>query len=161
MRANAKTKPEGFENMGSPWETAELLQLLKEVKEKIPYQDMAKAHKRTVGGITSRLRQLAYDYYTEEKPISEIMVITGLSKEDVVDAITRREYNENKKAEKRAEKEKAINKNILVKESDVLAPNVIITPKSELSELQDILKTLKSLEARVVEYIKERSIFDE
>ena len=161
MPANAKTKPEGFENMGCPWETAELLQLLKEVKDKIPYEDMAKAHKRTVGGITSRLRQLAYDYYTEEKSIDEIMVITGLSKDDVVDTVTRREYTENKRAEKRAEKEKAINKNILVKESDVLAPNPVKAPKSELSELQEILKTLKSLEARVAEYIKERSIFDE
>ena len=157
MPTNPKSKPEGFENMGCPWNDVELLQLLKEVKDKIPYEDMAKAHKRTVGGITSRLRQLAYDYYTEEKSIDEIMVITGLSKDIVVDTITRREYTDNKRAEKRAEKEK----NILIKESHILAPLAVITPKSELSELQDILKILKSLEARVAEYIKERSIFDE
>lgn len=161
MTFYGKPKPEGFENMGCPWKDAELLQLLKEVKDKVPYQDMAKAHKRTVGGITSRLRQLAYDYYTEEKAISEIMVLTGLSKEDILDAIIKKEYSDNKMAAKRAEKEKAINKNILVKESDVLSPNPIKTSKSELSELQEILKTLKSLEARVAEYIKERSIFDE
>jgi predicted DNA-binding protein YlxM (UPF0122 family) len=153
MPANPKSKPEGFENMGCPWETTELIQLLKEVKDKIPYEDMAKAHKRTVGGITSRLRQLAYDYYTEEKSIDEIMVITGLSKDDVVDTITRREYTENKRAEKRAEKEKKVEKVLLMAQK--------LTPKSELSELQEILKTLKSLEARVAEYIKERSIFDE
>ena len=152
MPANAKTKPEGFENMGCPWETAELLQLLKEVKDKISYEDMAKAHKRTVGGITSRLRQLAYDYYTEEKSIDEIMVITGLSKDDVVDTVTRREYTENKRAEKRAEKEKKVL---------LTPPTPVKAAKSELSELQEILKTLKSLEARVAEYIKERSIFDE
>jgi hypothetical protein len=156
-----KPKSEGFENMGCPWKDEELLQLLKEVKDRVSYEDMAKAHKRTVGGITSRLRQLAYDYYTEEKSIDEIMAITGLSKEDVLDAIIKRENVDNKRAAKRAEKEKAINKNILVKESDVLAPNPVKAPKSELSELQEILKTLKSLEARVAEYIKERSIFDE
>ena len=155
MPANPKFKPEGFENMGCPWKDAELLQLLKEVKDKIPYEDMAKAHKRTVGGITSRLRQLAYDYYTEEKSIDEIMVITGLSKDDVVDAVTRREYTENKRAEKRAEKEKKLEKVLLT------PPTPVKAPKSELSELQEILKTLKSLEARVAEYIKERSIFDE
>ena len=155
MPVNAKTKPEGFENMGCPWETAELLQLLKEVKDKISYEDMAKAHKRTVGGITSRLRQLAYDYYTEEKSIDEIMVITGLSKDDVVDTVTRREYTENKRAEKRAEKEKKFEKVLLT------PPTLVKAPKCELSELQEILKTLKSLEARVAEYIKERSIFDE
>ena len=138
--------------MGCPWETAELLQLLKEVKDKISYEDMAKAHKRTVGGITSRLRQLAYDYYTEEKSIDEIMVITGLSKDDVVDTVTRREYTENKRAEKRAEKEKKVL---------LTPPTPVKAAKSELSELQEILKTLKSLEARVAEYIKERSIFDE
>jgi predicted DNA-binding protein YlxM (UPF0122 family) len=157
MTFYGKPKPEGFENMGTAWGNAELIQLLKEVKDKIPYEDMAKAHKRTVGGITSRLRQLAYDYYIEEKSIDEIMVITGLSKEAVVDTITRREYAENKKVEKRVEKEK----NILVKESHILAQTAVKTPKSELSELQEILKTLKSLEARVAEYIKERSIFDE
>jgi hypothetical protein len=161
MPANPKSKPEGFENMGTAWGNTELIQLLKEVKDKIPYEDMAKAHKRTVGGITSRLRQLAYDYYTEEKSINEIMVITGLSKDDILDAIIKRENSDNKRAAKRVEKEKAINKIILVKESDVLAPNIVKTPKSELSELQEILKTLKSLEARVAEYIKERSIFDE
>ena len=139
--------------MGCPWGNAELIQLLKEVKDKIPYEDMAKAHKRTVGGITSRLRQLAYDYYTEEKSIDEIMVITGLSKDDIVDTITRREYTENKRAEKRAEKEKKVEKVLVMAQK--------LTPKPELSELQEILKTLKSLEARVAEYIKERSIFDE
>jgi len=36
-----------------------------------------------------------------------------------------------------------------------------LQPKAELSELQEILKTLKSLEVRVTEYIRERSIFDE
>jgi hypothetical protein len=153
MPANPKSKPEGFENMGCPWGNAELIQLLKEVKDKIPYEDMAKAHKRTVGGITSRLRQLAYDYYTEEKSIDEIMVITGLSKDDIVDTITRREYTENKRAEKRAEKEKKVEKVLVMAQK--------LTPKPELSELQEILKTLKSLEARVAEYIKERSIFDE
>ena len=154
MTFYGKPKPEGFENMGCPWKDAELLQLLKEVKDKIPYEDMAKAHKRTVGGITSRLRQLAYDYYTEEKSIDEIMVITGLSKDDVVDAVTRKEYTENKRAEKRAEKEKKLEKVLLT------PPTPVKVPKSELSELQEILKTLKSLEARVAEYIKERSIFD-
>jgi hypothetical protein len=157
MTFYGRSKPAGLENMGTPWREPELLQLLKEIKDKMPYDDIAKLHKRTTGGITSRLRQLAYDYYTEEKSISEIMVITGLSKDDVIDAITRREYAENKKAEKRVEK----GKNILVKESHILATTAVITHKSELSELQEIMKTLKSLEARVAEYIKERSIFDE
>ena len=150
-----KSKPAGLENMGTPWREPELLQLLKEIKDKMPYDDIAKLHKRTSGGITSRLRQLAYDYYTEEKSISEIMAITGLSKDDVVDAITKREYNDQKKAEKKGEK----NKIAPVKESAILA--VTPKPKTELSELQEILKVLKGLESRVSEYIKERSIFDE
>lgn len=155
MSFYGKPKPEGFENMGCMWKDAELLQLLKEVKDKVSYKDMAKAHKRTVGGITSRLRQLAYDYYTEEKSIDEIIVITGLSKEDVLDAIIKRENIDNKRAEKRVEKEIKLEKVLLT------PTNLVKSPKSELSELQEILKTLKSLEARVTEYIKERSIFDE
>jgi len=137
----------GLENMGKGWKDEELLQLLKEVQEKMPQQDIAKAHKRTVGGIVSRLRSLAADYYiNDSKPINEIMVITGLPKDDIIDAINRREYRDELKTEKK---------------SKVATRIVEPTVKTESSELQEILVVLKSIEKRVSTYIQEKSIFSE
>jgi hypothetical protein len=150
-----KQKPEGLENMGTPWREPEVSTLLKEIKDGIRIQEIAKSHKRTEGGIRSRLREIAYDKYKEQMSINDIMELTRLSKDDVIDTITRREYAD----EKKAEKSKKPSPVVIAKEAEVLSKT--LEPKSEKSELQEILKTLKSLEERVAEYIRERSIFDE
>lgn len=150
-----KQKPEGLENMGTPWREPEVSTLLKEIKDGIRIQEIAKSHKRTEGGIRSRLREIAYDKYKEQMSINDIMELTRLSKDDVIDTITRREYADEKKAEK-SKKPPPV---VIAKEAEVLSKT--LEPKSEKSELQEILKTLKSLEERVAEYIRERSIFDE
>ena len=150
-----KQKPEGLENMGTPWREPEVSTLLKEIKDGIRIQEIAKSHKRTEGGIRSRLREIAYDKYKEQMSINDIMELTRLSKDDVIDTITRREYADEKKAEK-SKKPPPV---VIAKEAEVLSKT--LEPKTEKSELQEILKTLKSLEERVAEYIRERSIFDE
>lgn len=140
MSYYGKPVPEGCENMGKPWKSEEQEQLLKGIQDKIQMEDIAKAHKRTIGGIRSRLREIAANYYLKEsKPINEICVLTGLSKDDVIDGINRREHRDELKANK---KPKA-------------------NPKSESSELQEILVLLKTIEKRVSDYIKEKSLFDE
>lgn len=141
--------------MGTPWREPEVSTLLKEIKDGIRIQEIAKSHKRTEGGIRSRLREIAYDKYKEQMSINDIMELTRLSKDDVIDTITRREYAD----EKKAEKSKKPSPVVIAKEAEVLSKT--LEPKSEKSELQEILKTLKSLEERVAEYIRERSIFDE
>ena len=131
-----KPVPAGQENMGKAWKQDEITQLLSEIKEKKSTKDIATAHKRTEGGVTSRLRSLAADYYCKDSmPINEIMVITGLSKDSVIDAIAKKEYKDETKKKS--------------------------VKKSESSELQEILELLKSIEKRVSDYIKEKSIFDE
>lgn len=150
-----KQKPEGLENMGTPWREPEVSTLLKEIKDGIRIQEIAKSHKRTEGGIRSRLREIAYDKYKEQMSINDIMELTRLSKDDVIDTITRREYAD----EKKAEKSKKPSPVVIAKEAEVLSKTLEL--KTEKSELQEILKTLKSLEERVAEYIRERSIFDE
>jgi len=143
----------GMENMGKAWKDDELLQLLKEVKDQIPRLDIAKAHKRTVGGIVSRLRSLAADYYlNDSKPINDIMIITGLPKDDIIDAINKKEYRDELKAKKTKENK--------VSEEDILSKTLKPKP-NESSELQEILVLLKSIEKRVEKYIQEKSIFDE
>lgn len=152
---------QGLENMGKAWKDDELLQLLKEIKDKMPQPDIAKAHKRTVGGIVSRLRSLASDYYiNDSKPINEIMVITGLPKDDIIDAINRREYRDELKAEKikNTKTRSKVAKSII---EDVLSKTLKPTVKTESSELQEIIVLLKLIEKRVSTYIQEKSIFSE
>jgi len=150
----------GLENMGVAWKQNEIDQLLNEIKEKKEIKDIAILHKRTTGGIISRLRVLAAAYFIDDsKTIPEIMEITGLPKEDIVDAISKREYYDEQKKKK-----------IQKIEDEILSPNVtkqtnikeyIKSKNNETSELQEILTILKSLEKRVTEYIKEKSIFGE
>ena len=146
---------EGLENRGAPWRDSEVQQLLKEIKDNISFEDIAKAHKRTESGIRSRLRVIAYDKYKENMSINNIVALTRLPKDDVIDSINKREYAEGKKAERG----KTQTKLTFREEPQVLAK--VLHPKNEVSELQEILKTLKSLEVRVTEYIKERAIFDD
>jgi hypothetical protein len=142
MSYYGKPVPAGQENMGKAWKQDEISQLLSEIKDKKSTKEIATAHKRTEGGITSRLRSLAADYHIKEsKPVNEIMILTGLSKESVIDAIAKKEYkNETKKK---------------------LPSSPAVAKKSESSELEEILKLLKTIEKRVSDYIKEKSIFDE
>jgi hypothetical protein len=151
----AKERPEGLENMGKPWREPEVTTLLKEIKDGITIQEIAKSHKRTNGGIISRLCTIAYSKYKGQMSITDIMELTRLSKDQVIEAINKHEYADDKKAEK-SKKPSPV---VIAKEVEVLSKT--LEPKTEKSELQEILKTLKSLEARVTEYIRERSIFDE
>ena len=140
-----KPVPQGAENMGKPWKEDELRELLKEIEGKTSIEDIAKIHKRTVGGINSRLKDIAANYFiNESKQINEIVILTGLSKDEIIDAINRRENKDEKKQKK--------NKSV---------PANSVPAKSESSELQEILTVLKTIEKRVNEYIKEKSLFGE
>jgi len=140
MSFYGRSLPEGQENMGKVWKQDEISDLLSEIKEKKTTKDIAIAHKRTEGGITSRLRSLAAEYHCKDSmPINEIVAITGLSKDDVIDAIAKKEYRDTVKKK--------------------IKP--VVSKKNEGSELQEILELLKTIEKRVSDYIKEKSIFDE
>ena len=91
--------------LGAAWKDEELIQLLTSVKNKESIQEIAKKHSRTEGGIISRLRLLAAEYYTnDDKTIEEIKVITGLDKESIIDAIQKKEWADLQKEKKVAQK---------------------------------------------------------
>jgi hypothetical protein len=157
---HGRLNPEQYINTGKKWSNDEVSKLLIEIKEKNSIHNIANLHKRTKGAIISRLRVLAAAYFIDDsKTIPEIMEITGLPKEDIIDAISKREYYDEQKKKK-----------IQKIEDEILSPNVtkqtnikeyIKSKNNETSELQEILTILKSLEKRVTEYIKEKSIFGE
>ena len=85
-------KPNYPARMGKAWDDHETLNLLKKIRENKTVDIIAKEHERTVGGITSKLRVLAYEFYEEGKTIDQIKKYTGLSTEQIADSISKREY---------------------------------------------------------------------
>lgn len=85
-------KPNYPARMGKAWDDHETLNLLKKIRENKTVDTIAKEHERTVGGITSKLRVLAYEFYEEGKTIDQIKKYTGLSTEQIADSISKREY---------------------------------------------------------------------
>jgi predicted DNA-binding protein YlxM (UPF0122 family) len=77
---------------GQPWNEDEIIKLLKSIKDKKTNEEIAKEHDRTIGGINSYIRKMALDYYYNDKrSIEEIQKFTGLSKEQIEDAIKKHE----------------------------------------------------------------------
>lgn len=97
--------PERFANLGKSWKEEEIVQLLSNVQKRLTHGEIAENHGRTVGSITSKLKGIAADYYfNDERPIDEIKKYTGLSVEDISDAISKRQYEmDNKKPSKKAQ----------------------------------------------------------
>ena len=84
--------------LGAPWTDEERIKLLNFIKKNESIDNIAKSHERTKGGITAQLKQLATDYYcNDNKSIPEIQIITGLTKESIIDAIEKREWKNKQK----------------------------------------------------------------
>lgn len=96
--------PERYANIGKAWSEEEIVKLLACVQKKMNHGDIAEKHGRTVGSISSRLKTIAADYYfNDERPLADIMKYTGLSAEQISDAIAKRQYQLDM-AEKKKEK---------------------------------------------------------
>ena len=125
-------------NMGKAWSDDEVLQLLQGIRKKKTMEEIAEEHGRTVGGISSRLRQIATDYHNEGRPIEQIQKFTGLTTEQIQDAIERRKVGEMLR-ERRA-KEKAAAKQI----DSVSKPQKQTSIKS-FTEAQPTIKDLMEI----------------
>ena len=133
-------------NMGKAWLDDEVVQLLKSVKAKKTHKDIAEEHGRTLGSIVSKLKSIAADYYFgDQRSLDDIQRFTGLDKETISDAISRREWqNSVKEAKAKAKVPKKAGEptvNVSVKTGEPT-----ITEVYEL--LKDIQKTLKVLVER-------------
>lgn len=77
--------------MGKPWDDEEVIKMLIAIRKKKTIKEIAESHERTTGGIHSKLKGLAVDYfYNDEKPISEIEKITGLSSQVIQEAVNKK-----------------------------------------------------------------------
>jgi len=97
--------PERYANLGKSWKDEEIVKLLSNVQRGLSHAEISEKHGRTMGSITSKLKGIAADYYfNDERPIDEIKKYTGLSVEDISDAISKRQYEmDNRKPSKKAQ----------------------------------------------------------
>ena len=127
-------------NTGKKWTDKEENTLLQELDINIDLEFIAKNHKRTIGGIRARQRTIAYKLYVKNVSIEEIIKITRLDKETIMEAIN---INE-KKVKKTSES--------IIEPKKILLENEIIEMKSEIKELKIIIKELVEMMKAVYEF---------
>ena len=114
-------------NMGQKWSDEEEILLLEELNNNIDIEIIAQKHNRTIGGINSRRREIAYKMYLKNVSIEEIIKQTKLDNNSIEEIIKK--------------KQNINSKNIKTKEID----NVFISiNKNDYMELQNDVKNMKN-----------------
>ena len=86
------------------WSVTEEEQLLKEIADNLDNETIAANHARTVGGIISRVKEVAYKMHIKKVPMDEIIAKTKLTIEEVNLIISKKETAKKVKEEKIKEK---------------------------------------------------------
>ena len=132
-------------NIGKPWTDENIAKLLADVQKNKTHEEMAVIHGRTVGGISSRLKEISAEYYlNNEMSIKDIVKYTGLSIDIINDAISRRQYRD-ELAEKRKESKGIRIKPLTqthIEDSFVFQTKPDISTKPEKNDYHDTLKEL-------------------
>ena len=153
----SKIKPEGCENMGAAWRESEIEELLEEVRDGQTYEEIAKTHKRTVGGIITRLKDIAYECHNKQMPINEIVLLTSISKNDVIDTIIqkdKRKENMEKRKEKQAtvfelsSKTKPVTQTTSTSSEIAELKNEVLSIKKDVKEILRLMNALYDFESQ-------------
>jgi len=137
-------------NMGQKWNDEEEALLLKELNDNIDIEIIAQKHNRTIGGINSRRREIAYKMYLKNVSINEIIRQTKLDNNSIEETVKKRENNNSKKI-KTKEVDNifiSINKNDYIElQNDVKnMKNDIKQIKNTLGELVEMMKAVYEFE---------------
>ena len=84
-------------NIGKKWSDEEEILLLEELNKNIDIETISQTHNRTIGGINSRRREIAYKMYLKNVSMKEIINQTKLDDECIRQTIERRQNNNSKK----------------------------------------------------------------
>lgn len=89
--------PQNHSNSGQKWAEVEETTLLEELNKNMDIETIAQNHKRTIGGINSRRKEIAYKMYLKDASMEEIIEKTKLDEEYIQQTIDKRKnYNSNK-----------------------------------------------------------------
>jgi len=125
-------------NMGQKWSDEEEILLLEELNNNIDIEIIAQKHNRTIGGINSRRREIAYKMYLKNVSIEEIIRQTKLDNNSIEETIKKRQNNNSKK----------------IKTTDI--DNVFISiNKNDYTELQNDVKNMKNDIKQIKNTLKE------
>ena len=128
--------------MGKAWSQDEEQQLLREIQKKVPEEMIAELHERSIGSIHSRLREIAANYYFNNNlQLNEIQKFTGLTIDEISDAISRREYRMQMKEKKTNEKTVS------------QVPPIQETIKEEKSDTKEIISLLKDIKGLLEKFL--------
>ena len=137
-------------NMGQKWSDEEEILLLNELNNNIDIEIIAQKHSRTIGGINSRRREIAYKMYLKNVSIEEIIKKTKLDYDSIKQTIERKQKN-NSKQTKTSEIDNvfiSINKKDYIElQNDVKnIKNDIKLIKNTLGELVEMIKAVYEFE---------------
>jgi len=120
-------------NMGQKWSDDEETLLLEELNKNIDIETISQTHNRTIGGINSRRREIAYKMYLKNVSMKEIINQTKLDDECIRQTIERRQNNNSKKI------------------TEIKTP---ISIESEIAEMKNEIKDLKNTIKELVDMMK-------
>jgi hypothetical protein len=130
------TEPNTLLRTRKKWDDDEVLKLLTSIQKKKSIADIAVEHERSPGAINSERKKLAADYwFNDKKPVEYISKWTGLSKDEIEEAIERRAVKEQSRTELVASKKQT---SVVVSSN-----NKKKSLELEVSELKDELRILK------------------
>ena len=136
-------------NMGQKWTNEEEKTLLQELDKNINIETIAQTHNRTIGGIIGRQRTIAYKMYVNKVSIEEIITKTKLDKEQLLEAITKKEKSRKKV---KITQEPKMTQEIKIEPKKVSLENEIIEMRSEIKELKNTIEELVEMMKAVYEF---------
>ncbi len=131
-------------NMGQKWSDEEEILLLEELNNNIDIEIIAQKHNRTIGGINSRRREIAYKMYLKNVSIEEIIRQTKLDNNSIEEIIKKRQNNNSKKI-----KTKEIN-NVFIS----INKNDYIELQNDVKNMKNDIKQIKNTLGELVEMMK-------
>ena len=136
-------------NMGQKWTDEEEALLLAELYNNIDVGTIAQKHNRTIGGIESRRREIAYKMYLHKMSTEEIIKKTKLDYDSIKQTIEKRQkYNSKKQSKEIDNIFISINKNdYLELQNDVKKMKYDVNEiKNTLGELVEMMKAVYEFE---------------
>ena len=146
-------------NMGVKWTNEEELLLLEQLNNNENVEIIALKHKRTVGGINARLRDIAYKMFLNKKSFEEIIKKTKLDLDSIKQTIEKKQKTEKRpnNANKIKTKETKVIDNILIsinKNDYIQLENDVYEMKNDIHEMKNDINEIKNTLGELVVMIK-------
>ena len=110
--------------------------MLEELNQNINIDLISQNHKRTVGGIHSRCREIAYKMFINNISMEEIINKTKLNEKQIIETIKKRKNTPPKKIK------------------PIIEPQKLFSLENEVIEMKNDIKELKSSIKELIEMIK-------